>query len=505
MNNKRIENDKKVISFIPDGEFYYKKAMQAMQRDRFDEAYKYLKRATELSPEDSLILMQFGVLVMEEGRFQEAHEILMSAHELDSESSEIIFYLAEVHAHLNLLKEAKAYAEKYIRIDLNGPFKDESKEIIDYVEQNETFLDEDENSEVYLLQEKARRLMESGEFKEAVELFESIITDYPDFWAAYNNLALAYFYVGKKNQASELLHDVLQRNKGNLHALCNLAVFYYYDKKEEDLESLLELLMKIKPYLIEHRYKLGATFALVGRHKEAFNWLRNLQKTGFNGDAGFYFWLSHSAYFTGHEEVSREAYAKLIEIDPTKEGYEPWKDMDGKIKPDSVEQDRQFLLSKIQNEYRSERMLGFYLLGKSAHKQEIISHPSYIDIDELSSLERLFLASGLNYEFMPETSFDKSFMSALETTEMLYGKYCPLDYEATHLFQMWFTLCEKALTESYKFQNPKGLAAAADYMFQSARYSGVTKKAIAEKYGTTTPTLTKYINELIEFLPHFNA
>ena len=70
---------------------------------------------------------------------------------------------------------------------------------------------------------------------------------------------------------------------------------------------------------------------------------------------------------------------------------------------------------------------------------------------------------------------------------------------------MWFTLCEKALTESYKFQNPKGLAAAADYMFQSARYAGVTKKAIAKKYGTTTPTLTKYINELIEFLPNFNA
>ena len=110
--------------------------------------------------------------------------------------------------------------------------------------------------------------------------------------------------------------------------LCNLAVFYYYEKKEEELDSLLELLMKIKPYLIEHRYKLGATFALVGKHKEAFNWLRSLQKRGFEGDAGYYFWLSHSAYFTGHEEIAREAYAKLIEIDPTKEGYEPWKDVE---------------------------------------------------------------------------------------------------------------------------------------------------------------------------------
>lgn len=480
-----------------------------MQRDRFDEAHKYLKRATELSPNDPLILMQYGVLVMEEGRFEEAHEVLMTSHSLDSDASETVFYLAEVHAHLGLLREAKIYAEKYLAIDPKGPFGDESKEIIDFVEQKESYFDEDmddeEDREVYFLQEKARNLMELGNFKEAVELLESIITDYPDFWAAYNNLALAYFYIGKTEKANALLHDVLKRNKGNLHALCNLAVFYYYEKKEDELDSLLELLMKIKPYLIEHRYKLGATFALVGKHKEAFHWLRSIQRHGFEGDAGFYFWLSHSAYFTGHNEIAKKAYAKLIEIDPTKEGYEPWKDVSEVIKPDSVEQDRDFILGKIRNEYRSERMLGFYLLGKSAHKQEIVSHPSYINIDELSSLERLFLASGLQYEFMPETSFDRSFLRALETTDLLYEKYEPLNHEATHLFQMWFTLCEKALTRSYRFPNPAGLASAADYMFQSARYTGVTKKAIAEKYGISTPTLTKYVNELIEFLPHFNV
>ena len=126
------------------------------------------------------------------------------------------------------------------------------------------------------------------------------------------------------------------------------------------------------------------------------------------------------------------------------------------IKANSLEQDREFLLGKIRNDYRSERMFGFYLLGKSGHKQEIISHPSYIDIDKLSSLEQLFLASGLNYEFMPETSFDKSFMRALETTELLYEKYRPLDREATHLFQMWFTLCESALTRSYPISESSG-------------------------------------------------
>ena len=53
--------------------------------------------------------------------------------------------------------------------------------------------------------------MESGDFKEAIELLESIITDYPEFWAAYNNLALAYFYIGKTKKANALLHDVLKQ------------------------------------------------------------------------------------------------------------------------------------------------------------------------------------------------------------------------------------------------------------------------------------------------------
>ena len=116
MDNKRATHDNKVISFIPNGEFYYEKAVQAMQRERFEDAHKYLKRAAELSPNDPLILMQYGVLVMEEGLFEDAHELLIAAHALDPLEKEIIFYLAEVHAHLGLLRDAKAYAKKYMHL-----------------------------------------------------------------------------------------------------------------------------------------------------------------------------------------------------------------------------------------------------------------------------------------------------------------------------------------------------------------------------------------------------
>lgn len=492
-----------MISFVPDGEFYKKKAMQAFQRDRFADAHKYFKRAIELSPKDASVRMHYGVVVMEEGRFEEAYELLMDAQELNPNNEDIVFYLAEVHAHLGMLRDAKLYAEQYIALQDDGPWVDEAMEIIEFAQQEEAYVENEDSldSEVYFLQEKARRYMEAGQFNEAVDVLEAILTDHPDVWAVYNNLALAYFYIGKEQHATELLYDVLDRNKGNLHALCNLAVIYYYEKREEKLAELLELLLKIKPYQFEHRYKLGATLALIGQNKEAFHWLRSLQKRGFDGDAGYYFWLAHSAYFSGHEEIAREAFAKLVQLDPTKEGYEPWAEAEQPF-TSSFEHDREFLLSKIKNKYQSERMFGFYLLGKSGHKQEIIAHPAHVQVEKLSSFEQLFLAHSLNYDFNPKTLYEKAFSRALETTDLLYNHYKPLDLQGTHLFQMWFTLCEQALNSAYIFRNPAGLAAAADYMFQSSRYDGITKKAIAEKYVVSVPTLTKYVGELMAFLPH---
>ena len=101
-------------------------------------------------------------------------------------------------------------------------------------------------------------------------------------------------------------------------------MIHYYEKNEEDLEEIVELLAKINPYFVEHRYKLGATFALIGKYEQAFKWLRSLQRKGFEGDPGFYFWLSHSAYFSGHEEVAKNAWKALLKLDPEKAGFEPW-------------------------------------------------------------------------------------------------------------------------------------------------------------------------------------
>lgn len=508
LNNKSKKVLKEnIISFLPTGEYYYKKALDELQKEQYEKAHKYLKRAVDLSPNDPLILMQYAILQMELDNFDWAHELLRNAHDIDPNESEIVFFLAEVNAHLGNFIDANRFAKMYVEMDIRGEYTEEAMEIVDFTEQEdlESMEMDSPSSEALFQQEKSRRLMEQGKFQEAVELLESLIIDNPDFWAAYNNLALAYFYVGEEEQAKALLHKVLSENRGNIHALCNLSVIHYYEKNTEELEEITDFLSKINPYFIEHRYKMGATFALIGKYEEAFKWLRSLQRKGFEGDPGFYFWLAHSAYFAGHEEIARNAWKALLKLDPEKAGFEPWLPQMKEINDHGTEHQKEFILEKLQNKHVSERIFGFYLLGKSKHRSEIISHPQWIVVDELGTMEKLFLAQSLGHSFDEKSVAEKAFLRAIAATDLLYDKYKPLAQSATYLFQMWFMLMERALEKGYGFKNPKALAAATEYMFESSRSKNVTKKYYADQYGITTNTLTKYVNELIQFLPLFDA
>jgi tetratricopeptide (TPR) repeat protein len=492
-----------VVSFVPTGEFYYHKAMKAIECSHFEQAKKYLKRALELSPNDAKILVQAAFLKMEEEAFLEALELLRRANDISPDDPETVLFLAEVSANLGLAEDAINYANHYLEIAPRGEYREEAKEIIDIVSdllQEEPMEDMQGSAQKNYEQERARHLMEIGDFDPAIEILENLIAEYPDFWAAYNNLALAYFYQGEHEQARALLHEVLIGNYGNIHALCNLTVMSYYEQEdEEELKSLTDTLMKLQPYFMEHRYKLGATLALIGQYEQAYKWLHSLRKRGYIGDAGFYFWLSHSAYFSGHEEESRKIWEELMTIDPSKEGLEPWANVVEALDSDDILSDREYLVSRLEHDILQERLLGLFLLGKSPFKHELLAHPTLIDFDQYGSIEKLMLAYSMNQDFLDDPAL-ANFFRAIEVLEKIYEQHEPLSIDDTFVLQLWLVLLEKGVQQQYPFKNPVALAAAAEYMFYSVR-DKVTKKEIAEWYGTTTKTLTKYVDELMAFLP----
>lgn len=500
-NKRQIKKNTNVVSFIPNGDYYYQKALTAMEREQMDKAYKYIKRAAELSPDDALILMHYGILEMEAQNLEHAYELIHTAYSLDPNEPELIFMLAEVSGYIGLMHDAKKYAEKYLEIEPDGMYAMEACEILDFVEYERDAIEEldEEDSEKMLAQEKARRFMEKGEFEQAITVLEGLIEEFPDTWPAHNNLSLAYFYIGEHEQAKALLNHVLRENHGNLHALCNLAVFAYYEKNEDELKSLLEVLTKIQPYEWDNRYKLGATLALIGEYETAYKWLRSMSKRGFEGDPGFYFWLAQSAYFSGHEDIAKSAWDNLIRLDPSKAGYEPWLSVDNKN--NSLENSREIIIDKINSGYTSERLFGFFLLKRSAHKQEIIAHPKWVDVSKYNDLEKLCLAYAVGHQFNEKNKTELYFTRAMEVAEVIAGRYGNIRLEVAHVLQLWFALFEIAMKDSYPFKNVHALAAAVDYMFHISMDEKVTKKQFAGEYEISVATLTKYCDELIDFVP----
>lgn len=502
-NHKKQHN---IVSFLPTGDFYYTKAQLCMDRGDFPKAAKYLQRAIELSPTDAMIYLQYAVVELELENTMHARELLLRADELEKRNPETVLFLAETSASLGMLEDAIYYAELYLELDDNEEYQGEAVEIIEFasaaLEQLPQSL-EDKNPALSHEQERARQLMEKGEQGRAIEIFENIIAENPDYWAAYNNLALAYFYTGENEQARALLHEVLIGSYGNLHALCNLAVIAYYEKEEDELKYLEQALLKLHPYQFEHRFKLGATLALLGHYEESYKWLRSIYNKGFKGDAGFYFWLSHSAFFTGSEDFSRQVWQQLLEMDPAKEGFEPWAHAILTEEEHEILNDVEYITGKLEHEYRSERLFGLFLLNKTPFKHELIANPTIIDLERYSSMEKLFLAFALGHPLDEDPALT-SVMRSMEVAEILYEDLQPLKIEDTFQFQMWYMICETALERGYAFKNPTAIAAAVEYMYKSSRMK-LTKKQVAEHHGITTPTLTKYIEELMKFLPIFDS
>lgn len=475
-----------------------------MENGDWEKALKYIKRAAELNPENDLVTFRYGYIEMQLENYEKAYELFHKAYYKNPQSPKPLFYLADVCAYLGRLEEAKKYAEKYISMVPETDLAQEAREIIEYVDYELDGGDErDEYStEQYLLLEKARYLMDEGSFTEAIELFEQIIEVYPDFWKAYNNLSLAYFYVGDLEQSKALLNHVLRETNGNLQALCNLTIIAYYEKEDEKLEELVSILKKIHPLDFEDHYKLGATLALIGEYELAYKWLHSLLKQIAPSDPGFYYWLAQASYFSNRMNEAEKAWRKLIEIDPSKKGQEPWRNVINNTMEATLEQNRDYIIEKISSNYPAYRMFGFFLLSKSPYKEEIISHPKLINLSKYDGLENLCLAYALNHEFTLTNKLEAVFQRAMKVAEELYKSTKCITIDVEDLYQMWFIIFEKAFYEGYEFKNVKAICAALEYMYYSSlNEKKVTKKQYAEQYGVSASTLSKYVDQLIQFLP----
>lgn len=500
-DTKKAKRRARIYSFIPTGEYYFHKGLKAYERFDIMKAKKYLQRALELEPLESMIACQLALVYTETGEYVESNQLLSSIlNEMDERMTECHYFLANNYAHLGLFSEAYRHARLYLAIDQVGEFAQDAEELLEWIEMGgENSIGElKEQEDLAMRQEEARLLLEEGDLPQAINLLEALVEDHPTFWPAYNNLALAYFYKGETGKAYQVTEQVLAESKGNLHALCNLAVFYYFDQQTEELDQLLTTLEKVRPFILEHRYKLGATFAITKHYKKAYAWLRSLQKTGYIGDASFYYWLAKAAFFIGNDHLADDAWKQLVMIEPEKAQA-------GSIIDEWTEDRHHFhmnctITKKFRSECAEERLFGIFLISISDRRHEMMSKVVLQSIDELSLLEKLYLATVFEIEEVNHTALEYLVKKGHATAMILYEQHKTDWVLMSKLLMMWFKVVQEMAEKSERMINPTAFAAATEYLFFRQQSEKKTQQEIATDYNISPVTVRKYMKIIKRYL-----
>ncbi|MNB72959.1 tetratricopeptide repeat protein [compost metagenome] len=311
----------KVIPVALNANFFFERAVRSLDRFQYEKALKNFRKAVEYEPENAVNHCNMAGILSEMGDYEASNTVLAHVLEkVDPSMTECHFYMANNYANMENFEEAERSLIAYLEEDDRGEFMAESEELMEllhYERGRPVPLHRIRSRKGVVEHDRARTLLERGEFPEAVALLEEIIENTPDFQAAHNNLALAYFYMGRFGKAKECIYEVLKQEPGNLHALCNLAIFLQYEGDRETLEGLLRMLEVTVPFHREHVFKLATTMGILGRHRVAYGHFRRLLKDEeVGGDAGLYHYCAAAACNSGLRREAERCWRQAAKLDP---------------------------------------------------------------------------------------------------------------------------------------------------------------------------------------------
>jgi tetratricopeptide (TPR) repeat protein len=311
----------KVISINMDAAFFFERAVQSLDRFHYDKALKYFRRAAEYEQDNPVNHCNLAGVLSEMGNYDESNQILQHILEtIDPEMTECHFYMANNYANMENFEQAEQALVRYLETDPTGQFMDESEEMMEmlsYELERPAPLTSIKSREGLFEHDKARALLEEGKFAEAVRQLEKLVKNQPEFTAARNNLALAYYYMGQFEKAMETIRGVLEIDAGNLHALCNMAIFHQHFGNKKELAELTELLCKTYPFQQDHVFKLATTMGILSQHEKAYHLFKRLLKAGDGAaDPCLYHYAAVAASHLGRFDEAYRYWKQTQKLDP---------------------------------------------------------------------------------------------------------------------------------------------------------------------------------------------
>lgn len=322
-NNKKVVQgkDRKVISIQMDTTFFFERAVQSLDKFHYEKALKYFRKAMEFEPHNPINHCNMAGIYSEIGNYEESNRILKYVLEhIDARMTECYFYMANNYANMEQYEQAVTAITQYLEQDEDGHYLAEAEDMLQLLsyELGRTIRPREIKCKAgYYEHEMAREMLEDGRFAEASRLLEKVTQRHPDFLAAHNNLALAYYYKGQIEKSVQVIKQVLEADQGNLHALCNLAIFYQHAGEKEQLEALLKMLSKTHPFHVELVYKLAMTLGILGEDEAAYvQFKRLIKQVDFELEPSVYHYAAVSSFNSGRYQEAAKLWGMVQRLDP---------------------------------------------------------------------------------------------------------------------------------------------------------------------------------------------
>lgn len=547
----------KVIPVTMDATFFFEKAVQSLDRFHYDKALKYFRRATEFEPDNPVNHCNLAGLLSEMGNYEESNRILQHVLEqIDPSMTECYFYMANNFANMENYESAEKAIVDYLENDPEGQFLEESEEMMEFLsyELDRTpKLTTIKSREAMFQHDKARALLEEGKFSEAARLMEKIVQNHPDFMAARNNLALAYYYMGQFDKSVSMIRQVLELEPGNLHALCNLAIFLQHFGDREALGHLISLLNKTYPFHQDHAFKLATTMGILGEHDKAYRLFRRLLRTGEAGqDPCLHHYSAVAAYNTGRYAEAERSWHQAEKLDPGSEiprfylslldnirhertkppiGYHyhlPFEeqirgwDRTGEGIPEHLKKDPLvrssffWALRHGDTETKLQVLQAFGLIGDNEVKETLLSFVQEPDEDDDMKKMAIFVLRSIGVKeplnavldgkpvtvaaspFSPNLPFwDRRWQAVMETAlRMMARRYDMV--QQFDLQTLWVEYLTRVFPDVPKITKVEGWAAALEYLTAKMHRRPITYQEAAERYRVSIGTVSRNVRLIDE-------
>lgn len=315
-NNRQLgKTDKNnVIPFIPEGDFYFEKGVDAFYKRKFDIALKWLKKATEADDQEALYPCQMSIIYTEIGAYHAANQILTDVIKQYGEHYFDCYYLiANNYAHLGLLQDAQKYAGMYLEKAPDGEFKSETEQLMTMldIDEYEYEYDEDwleEEDQLLIYQETVFHHLERKEWEEAIPLLAEMMEMFPDYPMTDHEYSYALFFAGRREEAIEREEASLVKNPHSIWARSNLAVFYYHQGNRSESSLLLTSLENVYPIHSQQCLRIAFTFASTANYHSAYQRFLRIPKSQVRGYINYYRLFSLTAFKVGQEKKAADLW-----------------------------------------------------------------------------------------------------------------------------------------------------------------------------------------------------